>query len=100
MSDQPQPLRAIAAGVLLAVENGQSLSQCLPPALARLPISERPALQALCYGSCRWFHRLDDELQGRLKKTATGFRPRCSSPDAGSPVPVAFQPAGQLRRAE
>ncbi len=68
MSDQPQPLRAIAASVLLAVENGQSLSQCLPPALARLPMSDRPALQALCYGSCRWFHRLDDELQGRLKK--------------------------------
>jgi len=68
MADQPQSLRATAAGVLLAVEQGQSLSQCLPPALARLELSDRPALQALCYGACRWFHRLDDELQSRLKK--------------------------------
>lgn len=63
-----QPLRAVAAEVLLAVEQGQSLSQCLPPALARLPGTDRPTLQALCYGSCRWFHRLDDELHGRLKR--------------------------------
>ena len=68
MADQPQSLRAKAAGVLLAVEQGQSLSQCLPPALSRLNVSDRPALQALCYGACRWFHRLDDELEGRLKK--------------------------------
>ncbi len=27
----PLPFRAIAANVLLAVEQGQSLSQCLPP---------------------------------------------------------------------
>ncbi len=63
-----QPLRAVAAEVLLAVEQGQSLSQCLPPALARLPGTDRPTLQALCYGSCRWFHRLDDELHSRLKR--------------------------------
>lgn len=63
-----QPLRAVAAGVLLAVEQGQSLSQCLPPALNRVADHERAELQALCYGTCRWFHRLDAELQGRLKK--------------------------------
>ncbi|MBW7471778.1 16S rRNA (cytosine(967)-C(5))-methyltransferase RsmB [Marinobacter sp. F4218] len=68
MGGHSQPVRAVAADVLLAVENGQSLSQCLPPALARLPINERPVLQALCYGTCRWFHRLDGELRGRLKK--------------------------------
>ncbi|AXS83754.1 MULTISPECIES: 16S rRNA (cytosine(967)-C(5))-methyltransferase RsmB [Marinobacter] len=68
MGDQQQPMRAIAAGVMLAVEHGQSLSQCLPPALNRLPPNERPELQALCYGTCRWFHRLDSELNGRLKK--------------------------------
>ena len=60
------PLRAIAAEVLLSVEQGQSLSQCLPPSLLRLPLNLRPALQALCYGTCRWFHQLDDELQGRM----------------------------------
>ena len=62
------PLRVIAAEVLLSVEQGQSLSQCLPPSLLRLPLNLRPQLQALCYGTCRWFHRLDDELQGRMKK--------------------------------
>src|SRR5690554_6308300 len=68
MDNHNQPLRAVAAEVLLAVENGQSLSQCLAPALSRLTPDERPALQALCYGTCRWFHRLDSELQSRLKK--------------------------------
>ena len=63
-----QPMRAVAAQVMLAVEQGQSLSQCLPPALSRLPENERPTLQALCFGTCRWFFRLDDELQSRLKK--------------------------------
>jgi len=68
MPEHNLPVRALAAEVLLAVENGQSLSQCLPPALSGLHLSDRPALQALCYGTCRWFHRLDGELQGRLKK--------------------------------
>ena len=68
MGDYDQPMRAIAADVLLAVENGESLSQCLPPALQRLALNERPVLQALCYGTCRWFHRLDSELVSRLKK--------------------------------
>jgi len=63
-----QPIRAVAAQVMLAVEQGQSLSQCLPPALSRLPENERPTLQALCFGTCRWFFRLDSELQSRLKK--------------------------------
>ncbi|SDW78381.1 16S rRNA (cytosine(967)-C(5))-methyltransferase RsmB [Marinobacter mobilis] len=61
-------LRAVAAQVLLAVEQGQSLSQALPPALYQVDDHERSELQALCYGTCRWFHRLDAELQQRLKK--------------------------------
>ncbi len=68
MAGQALPFRAVAAKVLLAVESGQSLSQCLPPALSQLPPEQRPQLQAICYGSCRWFHRLDGELKGRLKK--------------------------------
>ncbi|MFO8140353.1 MAG: 16S rRNA (cytosine(967)-C(5))-methyltransferase RsmB [Marinobacter sp.] len=68
MAYQPLPFRAVAANVLLAVENGQSLSQCLPVALSQLPPEQRPQLQAICYGSCRWFHRLDSELKQRLKK--------------------------------
>ncbi|QBM18616.1 ribosomal RNA small subunit methyltransferase B [Marinobacter sp. JH2] len=62
------PFRAVAADVLLSVENGQSLSQCLPYALSQLPPEQRPQLQAICYGTCRWFHRLDGELNQRLKK--------------------------------
>ncbi|WP_336367816.1 16S rRNA (cytosine(967)-C(5))-methyltransferase RsmB [Marinobacter sp. C2H3] len=62
------PLRALAARVLLAVEQGQSLSQCLPPALAEAGDDQRAELQALSYGACRWFHRLDDELTGRLNR--------------------------------
>lgn len=68
MGSGQQPMRSVAAGVLLSVEQGQSLSQCLPPALNRVGENERAELQALCYGTCRWFHRLDGELQGRLKK--------------------------------
>ena len=67
MMELTQSLRACAAQVMQAVENGQSLSQCLPPALASVAPNERPELQALCYGTCRWFHRLDAELNQRLK---------------------------------
>ena len=68
MNHRRQPMRALAAQVLQGVENGQSLTQCLPAALNQLPPAERPELQALCYGTCRWFHRLDDELGQRLNK--------------------------------
>lgn len=68
MNDRGQPMRAVAARVLQSVENGQSLTQCLPLALNDVADNERPQLQALCYGTCRWFHRLDAELQARLKK--------------------------------
>lgn len=68
MTQQGQPMRAVAARVLQSVENGQSLSQCLPHAMGDVADNDRPSLQALCYGTCRWFHRLDAELQTRLKK--------------------------------
>ncbi|WP_166252960.1 16S rRNA (cytosine(967)-C(5))-methyltransferase RsmB [Marinobacter salicampi] len=63
-----QPVRAAAAMVLQAVEDGQSLSQCLPLGQASVDASERPELQALCYGACRWYHRLDAELSPRMKR--------------------------------
>lgn len=68
MADQPQPVRVAAAQALQAVEEGQSLSQCLPLAQARVAPQDRPELQALCYGTCRWYQRLDHELNQRLKK--------------------------------
>ena len=49
MAYQPLPFRAVAANVLLAVENGQSLTQCLPPALNQLPPEQRPQLQRFFY---------------------------------------------------
>ena len=67
-ADQTQPLRAAAARVLQAVEDGQSLAQCLPAGLTSIAPPEKPELQALCYGTCRWYHRLDAELAQRMKK--------------------------------
>ncbi|MCH8497698.1 MAG: 16S rRNA (cytosine(967)-C(5))-methyltransferase RsmB [Marinobacter sp.] len=64
----PLPLRALAARVVQQVRTGQSLSQCLPPALSQLPPAQRPELQALCFGTCRWFQRLQSELNQRLHK--------------------------------
>ncbi len=68
MADQYQPVRVAAAQALQAVEEGQSLGQCLPLAQARVAPQDRPELQALCYGTCRWYHRLDSELGQRLNK--------------------------------
>lgn len=62
------PIRALAAEVLLAVESGESLSQALPRAQQDIDPDLRPQLQALCYGVCRWFHRLDGELGQRMRK--------------------------------
>lgn len=62
------PLRAVAAQVLLSVEQGESLSQCLPAQAQTLDPDLRPQLQALCYGTCRWFQRLEGELNSRLRK--------------------------------
>lgn len=62
------PLRAVAARVLQAVEQGESLNQCLPVEAHTLDPDLRPQLQAMCYGTCRWFHRLDGELTSRLRK--------------------------------
>ncbi|OEY66143.1 16S rRNA (cytosine(967)-C(5))-methyltransferase RsmB [Marinobacter sp. X15-166B] len=68
MAEPSHSLRAAAARVIQAVEQGQSLSQCLPPALLRVAERDRAGLQALSYGTCRWFHRLDAELDQRLKR--------------------------------
>ncbi|WP_148860981.1 16S rRNA (cytosine(967)-C(5))-methyltransferase RsmB [Marinobacter fonticola] len=68
MARQRLPVRAVAAQVLQAVNDGQSLSQALPHGLAQVSESDRSQLQALCYGSCRWYHRLYSELTIRLHK--------------------------------
>ncbi|XOZ32678.1 16S rRNA (cytosine(967)-C(5))-methyltransferase RsmB [Halomonadaceae bacterium KBTZ08] len=62
-------LRATATRIIhQVVHHGQSLGQLLPPELEGLPADERGRLQDWCFGSCRWWHRLNAELQQRLHK--------------------------------
>ena len=59
--------RALAAQILNdvlplkkgQVHNGRSLSALLPKTIAKYPEADRPLLQELCFGVCRWFIRLD-----------------------------------------
>lgn len=57
--------RRIAADVVLAVTDGRSLADALPPALQRLSPAERGLAQELAYGVVRWYPRLSWVL-GRL----------------------------------
>lgn len=50
------------------VEQGRSLNQCLPPLLSDLSPSERGRLQDWCFGTCRWWFRLNHELDSRLTR--------------------------------
>ena len=60
-------VRAIAATVLSKVMEGASLSDTLPIYSAKLTDTRDQAfLQALCYGVCRWYFRLDAILQHLL----------------------------------
>lgn len=63
-------LRASAARVLFqVVEKGNSLSDCLPPELTKLKDPrDRALLQAICFGVCRWYFRLDAIAQKLLDK--------------------------------
>lgn len=60
--------RALAAGVLLKVTQGQSLGQCLPAAESDIDFDDRPFLRELCYGSCRWYFRLNALVKMLLDK--------------------------------
>lgn len=61
--------RYIAAKVINQVSNGQSLSDCLDNALAKIQDPrDRAFVQALCYGVCRFYSRLDVALSYLLKK--------------------------------
>ncbi len=66
MSDSP---RQLAVNVLLAVvKDGKSLTQVLDAQLPSVPLSERGFVQALCFGVCRDFYRLEALLQQLLAK--------------------------------
>ncbi|MCB1842821.1 MAG: 16S rRNA (cytosine(967)-C(5))-methyltransferase RsmB [Halioglobus sp.] len=60
--------RAVAAQVIAAVLQGQSLSQALPPGLDRVAAADRGLLQQLCYGTLRDAPRLQALLARLLDK--------------------------------
>lgn len=73
MAKQTKPVtdaRAIAAGVLVDVlVGGRSLGDVLAPAQDRLDDPRAGALvQELCYGTLRWYFRLDAVLRALLSK--------------------------------
>lgn len=62
-------LRLIAARVIDAVTNGHSLAVCLPEALDKInEPRDRAFVQALCYGVCRYYFRLDVVLSHLMQK--------------------------------
>jgi len=62
-------VRVAAAKVLLAVtRDGVSLNQCLPELMAQVTERDRPLLQELCYGTLRWYPRLNALLNELLEK--------------------------------
>ncbi len=62
-------VRVAAVKVLLAVtRDGVSLNQCLPELLAQVVERDRPLLQDLCYGTLRWYPRLNTLLKVLLEK--------------------------------
>ncbi|MFT6984769.1 MAG: 16S rRNA (cytosine967-C5)-methyltransferase [Psychromonas sp.] len=66
-------VRALAAKVLnQVVEQGQSLSQALPPAQQDLSPKDRALLQLLCYGVLRTLPRLDFFCRSLMKKPLKG----------------------------
>lgn len=54
--------------MLAVVQDGQSLSQCLPGLLAQAPAIDRALVQELAYGSLRWRFRLEAQLRQLLKQ--------------------------------
>lgn len=67
-STSTKNIRAIAARVLTQVQHGQSLAQCLPAAEEKIEFDDIPFLRELCYGSCRWYFRLNALAKMLLEK--------------------------------
>lgn len=69
MAKSPQTPRLAAVSVLTRVSSeGQSLSSLLPHAFHALPPERRALAQELCYGTLRWWHRLEALLVQLLDK--------------------------------
>ena len=67
-SSPEKNIRAPAARVLTQVQYGQSLAQCLPAAEDKIEFDDIPFLRELCYGSCRWYFRLNALAKMLLEK--------------------------------
>lgn len=66
---QSPAVRGVAAQVLQQVHaEGRSLSTALPLAAQTLPENQQPFLQELCYGSLRWFSRIEALIKQLLQK--------------------------------
>lgn len=66
LSPNPRAAAARVLGQVLA--QGQSLSTALPPLLARVAGGERGLFQELCYGTLRWYPRLEVLLHRLLHR--------------------------------
>lgn len=61
--------RAAAAKAIAQVFRQQgSLASALPPLLKQVKAQDKGLLQELCYGSLRYFHQLNQRLQGLLQQ--------------------------------
>ena len=62
-------VRVAAAKALVSViTDGASLNRCLPELMTKVEERDKPLLQALCYGSLRWYPRLNTLLAELLEK--------------------------------
>lgn len=70
MSHEAEDLpRVVATRILYQVAHeGQSLNRLLPPVLESCSAQTRGQLQDWCFGTCRWWFRLQAELRQRLRK--------------------------------
>lgn len=62
------PRHAAVAVLTRVVRDGQSLSGLLPHAFDSLPPERRPLAQELCYGTLRWWPRLEVMLDALMDK--------------------------------
>ncbi len=63
-----ESVRAVAAQVLEQVLTGRSLSDLMPAALESVVVRDRALLQELCYGTVRWFLRLQGVTRRLLER--------------------------------
>lgn len=61
-------VRALAARVVCQVLAGRSLSEVLPAALVGVPKAQHSFFKALCYGTLRWYPRLEFILGQLLRR--------------------------------